>query len=169
MRLTACLGLLVATGCATTRPPPDSYLSGFVVSAAEHGLSVEPGSVAVRLVPALESQAMEDGNASAAAVCDRRQAPHVIYISQAFWADSFWSEASHRAVVFHELGHCLLGLGHDRSESGGKPRSLMYPSMFGGEVYAQNEADYLDRLFAVAIFEGMASALLLEAIDIPQH
>lgn len=167
MRATACLLLLVASGCATTRPPPDSYLSGFVTSAAEHGISVDSQAVEFRFLPTIASEAMEGGHADAAAVCDRRQSPHVIYVSQAFWSDDYWSEASHRAAVYHELGHCLLGLGHDRSELAGKPRSLMYPALFGGDVYAQHEADYLDRLFAAALFAKKAAALLMEALEVP--
>jgi hypothetical protein len=157
---------VVASGCATTRPPPDSYLSGFVERAAEHGVSVDAQSVEFRFVPTIQSEAMEGGHPDAAAVCDRRQPPHIVYVSKAFWGDDYWSEASHRAVVYHELGHCLLGLGHDRSEAGGKPRSLMYPEMFGGQVYAQNEADYLDRLFAAATLARKV-ALLMEALEIP--
>jgi hypothetical protein len=154
---------MVAMGCATVRTP-ESYVAGFLENAADRGFHVERSAVVFRMVPEINSSSI-DGNAYSAAACDRSKMPHVILVSQSFWGDAFWSEASHRAVIYHELGHCLLGLGHDRSVRGERPVSLMFPEMFGGEVYARNEADYLDRLFEAAASHRRTSALM-EALDI---
>jgi hypothetical protein len=150
--------LLLLAGCATARPAPEAYLASFIQSASEHGVPVDAGIVNFRWVDELPSQSMESGIVDAAASCDTRN--HVVIVSRAFWGDNFWSDDSRRAVIYHELGHCLLGLGHDRAMSLHRPRSLMFPEMFGGSVFAQNETDYLDALFATATINRLAAALL---------
>ena len=39
-------------------------------------------------------------------------------------------------LIYHELGHCLLNRGHDKTKlfvdyPGGRPKSIMYPYVFG--------------------------------------
>ena len=46
-------------------------------------------------------------------------------------------------LVFHELGHCSLGLEHDNSFlENGYPKSIMYPTFFGGFTYYRNNLEY---------------------------
>lgn len=54
-------------------------------------------------------------------------------------------------LVFHELGHCVLGRKHDEETielNGFKyaPRSIMYPYVFGGDMYLKNTNYYYGEL-----------------------
>jgi len=62
----------------------------------------------------------------------------------------FYESAGHWAMhqlVFHELGHCSLGLGHNEGLNGdGYPVSTMYPYAFGGRYYGAHLSYYNDSL-----------------------
>ncbi len=53
-------------------------------------------------------------------------------------------------IVFHEFGHCLMGLGHDSTmivRNGMTiPRSIMHPNMIGEARYAPNVEYYREEL-----------------------
>ena len=52
-----------------------------------------------------------------------------ILISKKLW-DTF-DDRLREELIFHELGHCVMGLGHNCSRKlGGLPSSIMYPVMF---------------------------------------
>lgn len=52
------------------------------------------------------------------------------------------SDTQKEIVVFHELGHCLLGRVHNESK-----QSIMYPSILPAKLYLSDREGYLDRLF----------------------
>ena len=66
----------------------------------------------------------------------------------------FWSTASdnvRQELVFHELGHCALGLGHDeathRLGTDTAPNSIMFPYVFGDSwYYTTYRQNYFDEL-----------------------
>lgn len=60
------------------------------------------------------------------------------------------SEAFREMLVFHELGHCLLGRGHkNTSHSDGRRESLMNSYIFDSRVYLAHRDEYLKELFTV--------------------
>lgn len=61
---------------------------------------------------------------------------------------SYWEKASEphrRWLVFHELGHCLLGLEHDETMEDGVPASIMHPYI-AHKAEELLEQGYLERL-----------------------
>jgi len=75
--------------------------------------------------------------------------PSGVTLDRSFWEKS--SDLGREALVFHELGHCVLGLGHDIKDIvvNGQMihRSLMYPSTFGETwMYVANRDYYLNQL-----------------------
>ncbi len=65
------------------------------------------------------------------------------------WAAMY--NGKRRATIFHELGHCVLGLPHDEEwivDSMGQvvPRSLMYPTLREELAYERNWQYYKDQL-----------------------
>ena len=73
-----------------------------------------------------------------------------IVIDQDYWAKSI--DLDREQLMFHELGHCLLGRKHrtDLKRTNGRPVSIMYPTILGSVTYHENESvygDYLRELF----------------------
>jgi len=54
-------------------------------------------------------------------------------------------------LVFHELGHCSLNLGHQEDKVGGICQSIMRSGLGGcvDNYNATNRSDYLDDLFII--------------------
>jgi hypothetical protein len=69
--------------------------------------------------------------------------PHIV-VNEADW-DKF-SASYQESILFHELGHCVLGRGHVPTVEG-RPPSLMVLSAPEADVYEQNRAFYLNELF----------------------
>ena len=67
-----------------------------------------------------------------------------IEIDPAFWALA--PDTEKEALVWHEAGHCAMDLDHTEEliELDGvpRPRSLMYPHIFGAEDYYIKHRDY---------------------------
>lgn len=59
-------------------------------------------------------------------------------------------DAERESLIFHEFGHCLMGLGHDRrlaSVDGWTiPASIMYPYVFDGSIYEYHKEYYREEL-----------------------
>lgn len=63
---------------------------------------------------------------------------------------SFWNSSDYytrKQIMFHELGHCYLNLGHNSATQNGVPLSIMYPSVFDSTFFKQYEASYIEALF----------------------
>ncbi len=74
--------------------------------------------------------------------------PNTIVIDRQFWINS--SPNRREMVVFHELGHCVLGQGHrDDQNQNGICLSIMNSGLAGCSVAynSQNKDYYLDELF----------------------
>ncbi|HUV84453.1 MAG TPA: putative metallopeptidase [Methanosarcinales archaeon] len=68
-----------------------------------------------------------------------------IVIDKSYWADA--TDTQKEVLMFHELGHCILGRGHDtRLDNGKVPVSVMYPTIFTF-WYTKKRKYYLDELF----------------------
>ena len=64
--------------------------------------------------------------------------------------DSEWiryTEERKESVLFHELGHCVLGLDHDNRKCGDRPCSIMNSSAPGTKNYGEHKSQYLEDLF----------------------
>jgi hypothetical protein len=79
-------------------------------------------------------------------LCVKTSGALSIYVSKRHW-DSYDSQ-QREMLVFHELGHCVLNLDHDRSmDFEGVPNDLMYPVNFDSLYYYKYRKFYLDHLF----------------------
>lgn len=90
------------------------------------------------------SQSLEDDGVIG--LCVKTAGEITIYLSKPHW-DSYDSQ-QREMLIFHELGHCVLNLEHDRSlDSDGVPNDLMYPVNFDSLYYFRYRKFYLDHLF----------------------
>lgn len=62
-----------------------------------------------------------------------------------------------RALIFHELGHCLLDLGHSNRQT----NMLMNPYLFDEQTYTSNWTRFQNELFQLVL-----SFLLADQIDL---
>lgn len=69
-----------------------------------------------------------------------------VYIDRKSW--SLMSDSGKEQLVFHELGHCVLGAMHNQHKRGdGCPVSIMYPAVFGDlKCYRDNAFYYYEEL-----------------------
>lgn len=69
-----------------------------------------------------------------------------IQIDSTYWAAS--DESQRVELIYHELGHCALFMGHITTFQGnGCPTSIMYPYTFGDSIcYEQNTPYYFQEL-----------------------
>ncbi len=124
--------ILFTTACATTQHPAlDGLRDQFVVEGRDRGVVLHPETVRLAFP---------------------NQSPRLVEISQEFWNDSFYADDTRRQVVYHELGHCLLGIReHVQNLSiqvfGEKHISMMEREAIPYNYYHGHEAEWLDRLF----------------------
>lgn len=82
--------------------------------------------------------------------CTSGEIPHIT-ANMIEW--KLMSEDKREALMFHELGHCILNRRHDSEyvEIKGKwvPRSLMNPFILSSQIYLENREYYLDELFSI--------------------
>jgi len=56
-----------------------------------------------------------------------------------------WAKVSHEEreeLIYHELGHCVLGLGHKNDMLDYCPKSIMYPMTLSRDCYSNNRDYY---------------------------
>lgn len=76
------------------------------------------------------------------------QAPNIVEVDNAFWASA--TDLEKEYVVFHELGHCVLGRNHDDGRNGdGTCSSIMQSGLTSCRVTynSGNRASYINELF----------------------
>lgn len=132
--------LLNLSGCGreTQIAGFESYVADFEAAALDHGRRVEHGGLVI---------VFGQPRDAARAVCDHGPLQNpTITVRNSNW--SMLNEVAREELIFHELGHCLLGRGHE-SEMGadGAPKSLMFPGTPEWAAYANNRAAYLAELF----------------------
>jgi hypothetical protein len=150
----ATLLLAVAPGCAKSAdehtaavqidPAAAQYVARFEESAASYGRAVTVTDLVVEFGE-VEAVPGESGGARGVCSAATGQTP-VVTLSREAWDRS--SDAEREELVFHELGHCLLGLTHEAGiNSDGIPTSVMNPTEIGGAIYKQYREFYLRGLF----------------------
>ena len=123
------------------------YFTSFQAEASKHGISFDYESAYVTA----EIQAINDGNVAGTCTTNGHDLRHIV-IDQAFW-----NKASHlqrEMVIYHELGHCILGRGHSEGAfSNGICRSIMRSGLGScRDAYTPtNRAYYIDELFEVPL------------------
>lgn len=84
-------------------------------------------------------------------------------------SSSAWSRGSatfQEMLVFHELGHCLLGRGHKNTRmSSGQPESLMNSFIFDERTYLANRDQYLKELFTAENVRAATQSLAAKSFD----
>jgi len=119
------------------------YFDGFKERALEFGLIVDYSASNVTA----EIKFIDDDSVAGSCTTNGHDVRHII-IDQ-----SFWNQASHllkEMVIFHELGHCILGRGHKESSfSNGICRSIMRSGLGTcRDAYTLENRDYfIDELF----------------------
>ncbi len=69
-----------------------------------------------------------------------------IIVNQTTWEAI--SEAEREELIFHEMGHCVLGRKHHaRTRTSGAPESIMYPFSLTAHEYESEKQYYHDELF----------------------
>lgn len=65
-------------------------------------------------------------------VCSISWVEKSVTIDKTFWEQS--NESQKEELIYHELGHCAMGLEHDEGlrPVSNCPKSIMYPEMLGG-------------------------------------
>jgi hypothetical protein len=95
------------------------YFSSFENEARKHGININYESANVTA----EIQLINDGNVAGTCTTNGHDLRHIV-IDQSFWNSA--SNLLREMVVFHELGHCILGRGHtEGSFQNGICRSIM--------------------------------------------
>lgn len=119
------------------------YTRLFSMEAESRGLKIDTARLRVYLVDKFSPDLKKNG---VVGLCTYQADKHVVFLDKKRFNeyDSYQKEM----LVFHELGHCLLGLGHDQAaNSSGIPLDLMFPSDFDSSYYAKYRTFYLNRMF----------------------
>lgn len=62
-------------------------------------------------------------------LCSIKNGEVKITVDKEYWATI--AEPQRESLMYHELGHCAMGLGHDEAKNdNGCPRSIMFPYLF---------------------------------------
>jgi hypothetical protein len=139
MRHTKAFALLLLAGCGRFQVHPDAlpYVAEFYHEAALRGVTVSQ-SLVVNFLP-LES----------AGECTREwYTPPTVTIGTKQWTPPFNEEdldSWRRAIVFHELGHCLLGRRHTTPNL--DVRSFMEPSIVVPRHAQEFDKELRDEMF----------------------
>lgn len=120
------------------------YFQRFEQAAAERGVHID--LVAKGITGSIEDIEVEN----VVGMCNHNaQTPNHVTIDEAFWMRS--STLRKELIVFHELGHCYMNLGHrDEVHADGRCKSIMRSGMGGCmDMYtSDSRAEYQDELFA---------------------
>jgi hypothetical protein len=92
---------------------------------------------------------VELGNNAIAGVCVHRDdAPNRVAVDIGIWRSS--SDAFREVIVFHELGHCVLGRDHLDEQQEGMCQSIMHSGLTDCKIPLDDSIlreEYLDELF----------------------
>lgn len=161
------LALLVAVLFSACGPRPQNmqgknidgalskYLDQFGLEASSRGVSVDASNLTMTFSESMPSSSIPNGFVMA--YCQRSIQGQSVIVKGSNW--NALSVSDREQVIFHELGHCLLGLSHNNTREaaldyyGGLtyatnvPSSIMNELHFEAWLYNANRTAYLDRLF----------------------
>jgi len=120
------------------------FFRSFQQAASDYGLDVDYGAARVTA----EIVSIDEGSVAGTCTTNGRDLRHIA-IDQSFWNRS--STLLREMVVFHELGHCILGRGHEEGQfDNGICRSIMRSGLGScSDAYTpQNRAYFIEELFS---------------------
>lgn len=144
--------VVTGAGSTATRVPTqaelDVYVEGFREKLIESGLMTTDLEGRFSDLEVVYSDSFPSGVIGS---CSIGVSGRVIRINQNFWGRYSSGNSSHQQLMYHELGHCILQLGHNESTtriSGNNvPTSIMYPFHFSAATYISNLSYYMSELF----------------------
>jgi hypothetical protein len=81
-----------------------------------------------------------------AGLCSPDTTVNTITVDPTYW--KMLSPTTREALMFHELGHCLLGRSHDTTlNNSGRPAQIMHPSLVAEVDYLGHREELVHRLF----------------------
>lgn len=148
--------LSVLAGCATTGDNDNqiiynpvqleesgSYLRLFRAEAEKRNININYEGLRVYFVDKFHPRMEEMG---VIGLCDFQSDKQIVYIRRPSW--NSYDSMQREMLIFHEIGHCLLGQVHDQSmDFDSVPVDLMFPASFPSFYYAQQRTQFLDRMF----------------------
>lgn len=138
--LTACGGAssVIHIPTVSVEPQFQPLVESFKTEAKAQGTPVEISDLIVESTTDLTVQTMGE------CIQGGGNSP-TIQIAQSYW-DSLQSDGQ-QELLFHELGHCVLGRAHTEANEQGIPTSMMNPIFLGTGLFDANRAQYLYELF----------------------
>lgn len=141
--------LLTLASCAPATQMPitvdfQPYVEAFKTECAHHSREIpEERWNALTIVM---GQPSNPDHTNAVGLCEVRSDTLKVTISPIYWA---WADEGRRyQLIFHELGHCLLGFTHRGDLSHGAPTSIMYALAFDGNWFEAHLNHYLAEYFS---------------------
>lgn len=132
--------LLLLTGCGkvTVAPQFQPYLDSFLAEGRARGQDYSKSEVTINF-----------GSVSSGerAYCSRYtfQANEVI-VGEGSW--NGMNEDRRTALIYHELGHCILNRPHRDEMSYGRAVSLMNSKLISSSQFHKYQVEYIDELFS---------------------
>jgi len=119
-----------------------AYVEEFQAAGASVNRPIQVGQIKLKLVKSLDQY-----GAAVAGYCDRTKTPPEVLILKARWAG--FGEVEREMLIFHELGHCVLGREHLGlvNPVNRLPVSLMFPGMIPAAIYSAARGHYIYELF----------------------
>lgn len=119
------------------------HLEVFKAEAQQRGIPMNINNLVMRFTKAFDKS-------ETLAQCQYGTTPTIL-VGLDFW--NYSDPKTREQVIFHELGHCILGRGHldDSVNLGGYniiPKSIMSTLLFSTTYYDHNRTYYIDELFA---------------------
>lgn len=134
--------LVPLVGCAhVPRETLASSFETFIAEGRARGVRFAGNAVQLSFVDSLPGKA--------AGRCFPNRRPRLVEISREVWDDGFYTDDTRRQIVFHELGHCLLGIREHTINFAWDVYSIgiMEAELIPYERFHGREAEWLDVLF----------------------
>ena len=117
------------------------YLNAFIQQAHENGRWVDDSRLSIEMSDSMPAPQI-------LGYCQVFDETQLVVISRAWWNSTGFTVSDREELIFHELGHCLLGLVHVNTLTiDGIPTTIMNAHHFAGGLYAVNREAYIAEEF----------------------
>ena len=118
------------------------YVNGFISVGKKYDREIIIDSLILHFVDDLGKN-KKTGNKTIG-MCHYGDIPRISIAKNAFDNFDKWER---EALLFHELGHCILGRGHIMEQfADGTPKSIMYPILIKSDIYESRYNHYMREL-----------------------
>ena len=153
--ITACAPPVAKQSELSVDPVFQPYVNSFVAKSKEEGRPVTVDNLVIRLDPSMTGP----GNGSTGwilGVCTIGSNTPTIRVNPFFWNNKNYSNADREELIFHEMGHCVLGRGHTSNtittvDGAALAESIMNPYHLGARKYTISYNYYMQELFGAPI------------------